>query len=36
MDAGKTQIEGGSITVIAIGPAPKKSIDEITGKLSLL
>lgn len=35
-DAGKTQIDSGSLTVLAIGPAPKKEIDKITGKLSLL
>lgn len=35
-DAGKTQIESGSLTVIGIGPAPKKEIDKLTGKLSLL
>ena len=36
MDAGKTQVDPGTITVMALGPAPKKKIDEVTGKLSLL
>jgi len=35
-DAGRTQIEAGSITVLAIGPGPKPLIDEVTGHLRLL
>lgn len=35
-DAGRTQIAAGSKTVIAIGPAPKSYIDNITGGLPLL
>ncbi|VVB68217.1 Peptidyl-tRNA hydrolase [Candidatus Norongarragalina meridionalis] len=35
-DAGHTQIEAGTITACAIGPADEKDIDEITGKLKLL
>ncbi|MFH1544881.1 MAG: aminoacyl-tRNA hydrolase [archaeon] len=35
-DAGRTQIKQGSITCIAIGPAPEKEIDEFTGNLKLL
>lgn len=35
-DAGMTQIEPGSITVLAIGPAPIKVIDSITNHLRLL
>lgn len=35
-DAGRTQIRQGSITCIAIGPAPEKEIDEFTGSLKLL
>jgi peptidyl-tRNA hydrolase len=35
-DAGRTQIAAGSKTVLAIGPAPKSRIDQITGSLSLL
>ena len=36
MDAGRTQVAPGSKTVLAIGPAPVKTIDEITGHLKLL
>ena len=36
MDAGRTQVAPGSKTVLAIGPAPVKAIDEITGHLKLL
>jgi PTH2 family peptidyl-tRNA hydrolase len=35
-DAGRTQIDAGTITVCAIGPAKNEQIDLITGKLSLL
>ena len=35
-DAGLTQIAPGSITVLAIGPAPLAKIDEVTKKYSLL
>lgn len=35
-DAGRTQIEPNSKTVLAIGPAPKQIIDTITGHLKLL
>ncbi|HDI10570.1 aminoacyl-tRNA hydrolase [Candidatus Bathyarchaeota archaeon ex4484_205] len=35
-DAGLTQIEEGTLTVLAIGPAPCREIDEITGELKLL
>ena len=35
-DAGRTQIEAGSHTVLGIGPAPKSVIDQVTGKLKLL
>ncbi|KAA8499097.1 Peptidyl-tRNA hydrolase 2, mitochondrial [Porphyridium purpureum] len=36
LDAGKTQIAAGSLTVVAIGPGPAHLIDQITGKLKLL
>lgn len=36
MDAGKTQIEPGTITVLGIGPAASKDIDPVTGHLPLL
>ena len=32
-DAGHTEVPSGTITVLGIGPAPKGSIDGITGKL---
>ena len=35
-DAGRTQIESGTETVCAIGPAAKLDLDEITGHLKLL
>jgi len=35
-DAGKTQLKPGTITCIALGPAPSRILDEITGKLKLL
>ncbi|MFC1454949.1 peptidyl-tRNA hydrolase Pth2 [Candidatus Undinarchaeota archaeon] len=34
-DAGRTEIKAGTTTALAIGPAPEKEIDEITGQLSL-
>eukprot|EP01104_Vermistella_antarctica_P016675 TRINITY_DN5732_c0_g1_i2.p1 TRINITY_DN5732_c0_g1~~TRINITY_DN5732_c0_g1_i2.p1 ORF type:complete len:208 (+),score=47.73 TRINITY_DN5732_c0_g1_i2:201-824(+) len=36
VDAGRTQIAGGSETVLAIGPAPKSEIDKVTGSLKLM
>jgi len=35
-DAGRTQVESGTETVLAIGPAPIGEIDEVTGRLKLL
>ena len=35
-DAGRTQIEEGTITCLAIGPDKEEVIDEITGDLKLL
>jgi PTH2 family peptidyl-tRNA hydrolase len=35
-DAGRTQIEAGSATVIGIGPGPKSVLDQVTGHLKLL
>ncbi|KRX10466.1 UBA-like protein [Pseudocohnilembus persalinus] len=35
-DAGRTQIEPGSLTVCAIGPGPVDAIDEVTKHLKLL
>jgi PTH2 family peptidyl-tRNA hydrolase len=34
-DAGQTQVAPGTRTVIAIGPAPKSVLDEISGHLKL-
>ncbi len=35
-DAGKTQVEPGTITCIGIGPAASAVIDKITGELKML
>ncbi|KAG1681169.1 hypothetical protein FOA52_015612 [Chlamydomonas sp. UWO 241] len=35
-DAGRTQIPAGAQTVLAIGPAPKSLLDQVTGHLRLL
>ena len=35
-DAGRTQIDPGSLTVLGVGPAPKSVVDKITGGLKLL
>ncbi len=35
-DAGRTQIPAGSLTVVAIGPALRTELDELTGDLKLL
>ena len=34
-DAGRTQIEAGTETVLGIGPAPTSQVDQITGHLKL-
>lgn len=36
VDAGRTQIESGSMTVLGVGPAPKSLVDQVTGNLKLL
>lgn len=36
VDAGRTQIDPGSVTVIGFGPAPVSRVNEITGHLKLL
>ncbi len=35
-DAGRTQVESGTTTCCAIGPAASERIDRVTGSLSLL
>ncbi len=35
-DAGHTEIQAGTITVLGVGPAPNNLIDKITGHLPLL
>ncbi|KAL6073565.1 aminoacyl-tRNA hydrolase [Balamuthia mandrillaris] len=34
-DAGRTQVESGSLTVIAVGPGPQSKVDQVTGSFKL-
>jgi len=34
-DAGRTELEPGTLTAVCVGPAPSNMVDEITGKLQL-
>ena len=35
-DAGRSQVEAGSLTVVGIGPASNQLVDKVAGKLKLL
>lgn len=35
-DAGRTEVEAGTVTVAAVGPAPGRTLNRVTGNLPLL
>ena len=35
-DAGRTQVEAGSVTCLAVGPGPRSVVDRVSGGLKLL
>jgi peptidyl-tRNA hydrolase len=35
-DAGRSQVEAGSLTVVGLGPANNQLLDKVVGKLKLL
>ncbi len=35
-DAGRTQVEPGTVTCMGLGPAPASELDKITGELKML